>query len=79
MEGEDEVEEDEDEGEDDEGTPSGGGGSRSQNGGTRPFILPAIWTVNDFYPMMTDNIFKNLRDRYQIPENVPIRLPRKFE
>ena len=28
---------------------------------------------------MTNNIFKNLRDRYQIPKNVPIRLPRKFK
>ena len=28
---------------------------------------------------MTNNIFKNLQDRYQIPENVPIRLPRKFK
>ena len=28
---------------------------------------------------MTTNIFNNLRDRYQIPDNVPIRLPEKFE
>ena len=80
VEGEDEEEDDEDKGEDDKRTPSRGGGSGSQeDGGTRPFILLAIWTVNDFYPAMTDNIFKNLWDRYQIPENVPIRLPRKFK
>ena len=45
----------------------------------RPFILPKIWTVNDFLLMMSDKVFKTLRDRYQIPENIPIRLPRKFE
>ena len=28
--------------------------------------------------MMT-NIFKTLHDRYQIPDNIPIRLPRKLE
>ena len=28
---------------------------------------------------MTLNIFKDLRDHYQIPENIPIRLPEKFE
>ena len=28
---------------------------------------------------MTTNIFKNLRDRFQIPENIPIHLPWKFE
>ena len=42
-----------------------------------PFILLTIWTVNDF--KMTTNIFKNLWDCYQIPDNVPISLPRKFE
>ena len=28
---------------------------------------------------MTTNIFKNLRDCFQIPENIPIHLPWKFE
>ena len=28
---------------------------------------------------MTTKIFKNLRDRFQIPNNIPIRLPRKYE
>ena len=28
---------------------------------------------------MMNNIFKNLRNHYQILENVPIHLPRKFE
>ena len=44
-----------------------------------PFILPKIWTVNDFLPTMSDKFFKILRDRYQIPDNIPIYLPRKFE
>ena len=25
--------------------------------GSRPFILPLIWTINDFYPTMFANIF----------------------
>ena len=46
----------------------------------RRFIsLSTIWTVNDFKPIMTTNIFKTLRDRYQIPDNIPIRLLGKFE
>ena len=46
---------------------------------THPFILPQMWNVNDFLPRMTSNIFKNLRDRFQIPNHIPIYLPRKFE
>ena len=26
----------------------------------RPFILPRIWTVNDFLPTMSDKVFKTL-------------------
>ena len=56
------------------------GSSRSPGDGhTRPFILPAIWTVNDFKPMMTTKSFNNIRNRYQIPDNIPICLPRKYE
>ena len=29
--------------------------------------------------MMMTKIFNNLRDRYQIPNNIPIRLPGKYE
>ncbi|KAK9988840.1 hypothetical protein SO802_029079 [Lithocarpus litseifolius] len=36
-----------------------------------------MWTVNDFLPKMTNNIFKDLRDCYQIPDHIPIRFPRK--
>ena len=38
-----------------------------------------MWTVNDFLPKMATNIFKNLRDHFQIPDHIPIRLPGKFE
>ena len=45
----------------------------------RPFILPKMWTVNDFKPTMTANIIKNLRDYYQIPNHIPIHMAGKFE
>ena len=48
-------------------------------GDDRPFILPKKWTVNDFLLMMSDKVFKTLRGRYQIPDNIPIRLLGKFE
>ena len=38
-----------------------------------------MWAINNFKPTMMINIFKNLRDCYQIPDSIPIRLPRKFE
>ena len=84
---EEEKENDEDwEGEDDEDEDKGDerafvGGSLGSigDGYTRPFILPTIWTINDFKLTMATNIFKNLRDRYQIPDNIPICLPGKFE
>ena len=38
-----------------------------------------MWTVNDFLPKMTSNIFKNLRDRFQIPDHILIHFPGKFE
>ena len=72
-------EDDEEEGESDERALKGGSLGSSRDAHTHPFILPAIWTINDFKLMMMTNIFKNLRDRYQIPDNVPIRLPWKFE
>ena len=70
---------DEDEGEGNERASVGGCSGSPRDGHTHPFILPTIWTVNDFKPTMTTNIFKNLQDHYQIPDNIPIRLPRKFE
>ena len=44
-----------------------------------PFILPEEWTINDILPTMLDKVFKTLRARFQIPDNIPIRLPGKFE
>lgn len=32
--------------------------------GKRPFILPKIWTVNDFYPTMSRKVFNTLHDRH---------------
>ena len=78
--------EEEYEGEGDKGEDEGNGRASeegslgsSRDGHTRPFILPAIWTVNDFKPTMTINIFRILRDHYQIPDNILICLPGKFE
>ena len=53
--------------------------SQANSDGPRPFILPLIWMVNNFYPTMSPNVFKKLCDCFQILENIPIRLPRKFE
>ena len=78
-EGDEEKEDDGDEGDADERTLEGGSSRSPGDGHTRPFILPKMWTNNDFLPTMTNNIFKNLRDRYQIPNHIPIYLPGKFE
>ena len=78
-EGGEEGEDDGDEGEVVERTPEGGSLGSPGNGHTRPFILPKMWTVNDFKPMMTTNIFKNLRDHFQIPDHILIHLLGKFE
>ena len=37
------------------------------------------WAINKFLPSMSDKIFKELRVRYQIPEHIPIRLPKENE
>ena len=74
-----EREDDGDEGEADKKTFEGGSSGSLGDGHTHPFILPKMWTVNDFKPIMTANTFKNLRDCYQIFDHIPIKLPRKFE
>ena len=53
-----------DEGKGDEMALEGGDLESLEDGHTHPFILSKMWTVNDFKPTMTTNIFKNLRDRY---------------
>ena len=45
--------------------------------GLREFIMLLEWTVNYFVFTIKENHFKTLRENYQIPENIPIRLPYK--
>ena len=59
--------------------PEGGSLGSPGDGHTHPFILPKMWTVNDFKPTIMANIFKNQRDRYQILDHIPICLHGKFE
>ena len=47
--------------------------------GPREFIMLQEWTVNDFTSTIKENHFKTLRDNYQIPDHIPIRLPYKSE
>ena len=64
-EGDGEDEEDGEDDEEDKGTPSEGvdlGGQEDSS--ARPFILFAIWTVNDFYLTMYPKVFNTLRDHY---------------
>ena len=77
---EDEVEEgDESDWDDDDGDKEFYEGTSRSPEGNCPFILPENWTVNKFLPKMSDRVFKELRTRYQIPDHIPIRLPRKNE
>ncbi|KAK9995353.1 hypothetical protein SO802_020039 [Lithocarpus litseifolius] len=77
-----EVGDDKAESEGDEASSGGDDTLESTSGGSgddRPFILPKEWTVNHFLPTMTDKVFNSLRARYQIPYNIPIRLPLERE
>ena len=47
--------------------------------GLREFIMLPEWTVNNFVPTVKENHFKTLRGNFQIPDNIPIRLPYKSE
>ena len=47
--------------------------------GLREFILLPLWTVNDFRSIIKHKNFDTLRKKFQIPVNIPIRLPYKFE
>ena len=78
-EGDEGEEGDGDEGDADERTLKVGSFKSPGDGHTRPFILPKMWIVNDFLSTMTTNIFKNLRDRCQIPDHIPICFFGKFE
>ena len=41
-------------------------------------MLPE-WMVNNFMSTIKENHFKTLRDNFQVPDNIPIRLPYKSE
>ena len=47
--------------------------------GLREFIMLLEWTVNNFVSTIKENHFKTLRENFQIPDNIPIRLPYKSE
>ena len=47
--------------------------------GLREFILLPLWTINNFISKIKEPHFKTLRDKYQIPVNIPMRLPYKSE
>ena len=47
--------------------------------GLREFIMLPQCTVNVFNSTIKDNHFKTLRTKYQIPDNISIRLPYKSE
>ena len=47
--------------------------------GLREFIILPEWIVNNFISTIKENHFKTLRENFQIPDNIPIRLPYKSE
>ena len=47
--------------------------------GLREFIMLPLWTVNDFTSSIKETHFNTLREEYQIPAHIPIRLSYKSE
>ena len=47
--------------------------------GFKEFIMLPLWTVNDFIFTIKESHFKTLREKFQIPINIPICLPFKSE
>ena len=47
--------------------------------GLKEFIMLLEWTVNNFVSTIKENHFKIFRENFQIPDNIPIRLPYKSE
>ena len=64
---------------DDDGDEESCEGTSVGPGDNRLFILPEEWAVNRFLPLMSKKVFKELRTQYQIPEHIPICLPRENE
>ena len=58
----DKEESDEKEGEEEDQTEGNGAVAQTDGRGHRKFILPLIWTVNDFYSTMSQKV--TLRDHY---------------
>ena len=79
SEGKDEEERRENDGDENDGDEEVIKSTSGSPGDDRPFILPKEWTINDFLPTMSNKVFKTLRACFQISDNIPIRLPRKFE
>ena len=47
--------------------------------GFKEFIMLPIWTINDFISTIKQTHFKILREKYQIPVNIPLCLPYQLE
>ena len=43
--------------------------------GLKEFITLPIWTINNFTSTIKESHFKTPREKYQIPVNIPLRLP----
>ena len=56
-----------------------GVGSEPSGDDYRPFILPKIWLMNNFFPKLIDKDSNKLWDCFQIPEHIPIRMAGKHE
>ena len=72
----DEIDVDGEESDGDEGSSEG---TSEGPGDNSPFILAEDWAVNKFLPRMSGKVFRELRVRYQIPDHIPIHLPRENE
>ena len=47
--------------------------------GFKEFIMLSLWTINDFNSSIKQCHSNTLREKYQIPVNIPMRLPFKQE
>ena len=42
--------------------------------GLREFIILPLWMVNDFISIVKESHFNTLREKYQIPDHIPLCL-----
>ena len=47
--------------------------------GFKEFIMVPLWTINDFNSSIKEHHFNTLREKYQIPVNIPMHLSSKWE